>query len=257
MKWLHKMANNKKEEARLTTLMDFTHTSCFFSMHDDVFPGYADSWDVRRCSGPQKPSWQRASVAVEFHAYSRRRYWNELVPQLAVLRQRYAALNGTVLTVAMFREPVSHVMSVYRMWPPSRRCRCGSDKVGKHAVPLPDWLPLAVGLQAGSLTLDSWPHNRKGFHNLRGCSTLPQGRQRLQTFDIVGVMDCMRGLLEHLCKRLAWPCDVDRPRLEVRRPTHRSTRPDPTPVVLRPRHVSPFDSRPLRICARPRTTSSP
>ena len=35
--------------------------------------------------------------------------------------------------------------------------------VAKHAVPLPSWLHRAVGLQAGSLTLDSWPHMRKGF----------------------------------------------------------------------------------------------
>ena len=34
------------------------------------------------------------------------------------------------------------------------------------------------------------------------------GRQRLQTFDVVGVMDCMQGLLEHLCVRLGWPCDA-------------------------------------------------
>jgi hypothetical protein len=214
MKWLHKMANSAGG-ARLTSLMDFTHTSCFFAMHEQLFPGYREAWDPRRCTGSVKPAWQRVSVAVEFHAYSRRRYWEELVPHLPALRARYAAANGTLLTVAMFREPVSHVLSVYRMWPPSRRCKCGGATVAKHAVPLPEWLPRAVGLQAGSLTLDSWPHVRKGFHSTRGCDALPDGRRRLQTFDVVGVMDCMVGLLSALCERLEWPCEQDRGRLEL------------------------------------------
>lgn len=221
MRWLHKMANTKDgkltgQKPRLTSLMDFTHTSCFFALHSDgLFPGYAGKWDPRRCSGPQQPPWQRAAVAVEFHAYSRRRYWEELVPMLPAMRARYAAANGTLITVAMFREPVSHVLSVYRMWPPSRRCKCGGSQMAKHAVPLPDWLPRASGLQAGSLTLDAYGHMRKGFHNLRGCETLAQGRARLQTFDVVGVMDCMRGLLEYLCSRMGWPCAEDAARLDL------------------------------------------
>lgn len=32
MKWLHKMANNKTHEPRLTSLFDFTHTTCFFAI---------------------------------------------------------------------------------------------------------------------------------------------------------------------------------------------------------------------------------
>ena len=228
MKYLHKMANRPAENAksrpqatahenrpRLTSLMDFTHTSCFFALHEEVFPGYRGGWDPRRCTAPTRPAWQTSAIAVEFHAYTRRRYWEELVPKLAELRARYAALNGTVLSLATFREPVSHVMSVYRMWPPKKICRCGGPTEAKHAVPLPEWLPRAVGLQAGSLTLDSWPHQRKGFHNRRGCDTLVQGRERLQTFDLVGVMDCMPSVLEAVCARVGWPCAVDRPRLEL------------------------------------------
>jgi hypothetical protein len=213
MKWLHKMAN--KENSRLTSLFDFTHTSCFFALHDPLFPGYENAWDPRRCTGPSRQSWQRAAVAVEFHAYSRRRYWEALVPRLPELRRRYAEANGTLLTVATFREPESHLVSVYKMWPPSRRCKCGGQSVSKHAVPLPEWLPRAVGLQAGSLTLDSWPHARKGFHNLRGCEVLQQGRERLQTFDAIGVMDCMPALLSSLCAALRWPCDADRERMDL------------------------------------------
>jgi hypothetical protein len=222
MKWLHKMANTRDkktrqpETPRLTSLMDFTHSSCFFALFPKLFPGYASSWDPRRCAGPTKPAWQTAAVGAEFHAYSRRRYWEQLVPKLPELRRLYAAQNGTLLTVATFREPVSHIMSVYRMWPPSRRCLCGGSRLQKHAVPLPSWLHRAVGLQAGSLTLDSWPHMRKGFHNQRPCAeVLPQGRQRLQTFDVVGPMDCMRAVLLRVCALLGWPCDEDMPRMQL------------------------------------------
>ena len=124
MKWLHKMANHRgNDPARLTSLMDFTHTSCFFALYPDLFPGYANAWDPRRCTGPSLPRWQTAAVAVEFHAYTRRRYWDQLQPKLHELRRLYSAHQGTLLTVATFREPVSHVMSSYRMWPPATRCR--------------------------------------------------------------------------------------------------------------------------------------
>ena len=217
MKYLHKMANSKKGVApRLTSLMDFTHTSCFFALHDGLFPGYKGSWDPRRCTGPQKPDWRRSAVGVEFHAYTRRRYWEELVPVLPKLRAAYAAANGTLITLATFREPVSHVLSTYRMWPPSKRCKCGGNTVAKHAVSLPEWLPRAYGLQAGSLTLDSWPHNRLGFHNLKGCDAVTLGRKRLQTFDMIGVMDCMERVLTSLCKRVGtWPCEADADRLQL------------------------------------------
>jgi len=222
MKYLHKMANvrDKKtkrlETPRLTSLMDFTHTSCMFSLYPELFPTYKDLWDVRRCSGPGKPRGQTTSMAVVFHAYSKRRYWEELVPILPVIRKLYAQHNGTVLTVTTFREPVSHVMSVYRMWPPSRRCLCGGEKPQKHAVPITGWLSRAAGLQAGSLTLDSWPHLRKGFHNKLGCSeVLSKGRERLQTFDVVGSMDCMRSVLMHVCASVGWPCVEDMPRMRL------------------------------------------
>lgn len=131
----------------------------------------------------------------------------------------YAEANGTLLTVTTFREPVSHIMSTYRMWPPSRRCHstveCPTLSTGKHAVPLPHWLPKAEGLQAGSLTLDSWPHLRKGFHNLKGCAVLSEGRNRLASFDAVGVMDCMNGFLNALCHAMSWPCEADRERLRL------------------------------------------
>ena len=64
MKWLHKMAS--LPDARLTSLMDFTHTSCFFALFPDLFPGYKDAWDPRRCTGPKAPDWRRAAIATSW-----------------------------------------------------------------------------------------------------------------------------------------------------------------------------------------------
>ena len=206
MKWLHKLVSTHDRNLgnltpRLTSLYDFTHTSCLLSQHGDLFPGYAKLWDERRCSVPHPPPWQRSATAAEFHAYTKKRYWEDFVPVLPQLRAKYAAVNGTVITVTLLREPISHIMSAYKMWPPSQRCKAGGScdasfcsavdaarpkrgarcsavqpcspadcpTAGKHALPLPWWLPRAIGLQAGSLTLDSWPNKHIGFHNLRGC----------------------------------------------------------------------------------------
>lgn len=206
MKWLHKLVSTHDRNLgnltpRLTSLYDFTHTSCLLSQHGDLFPGYAKLWDERRCSVPHPPPWQRSATAAEFHAYTKKRYWEDFVPVLPQLRAKYAAANGTVITVTLLREPISHIMSAYKMWPPSQRCKAGGScdasfcsavdaarpkrgarcsavqpcspadcpTAGKHALPLPWWLPRAIGLQAGSLTLDSWPNKHIGFHNLRGC----------------------------------------------------------------------------------------
>ena len=40
-------------------------------------------------------------------------------------------------------------------------------------------------------------------------------RVRLQTFDLVGVMDCIASLLTAMCTRLDWPCEEDAPRMEL------------------------------------------
>ena len=50
----------------------------------------------------------------------------------------------------------------------------------------------------------------------RSCAeVLPTGRERLQTFDVVGPMDCMRSVLLHVCALAGWPCEQDMPRLDL------------------------------------------
>ena len=169
MKWLHKQVN-RGNSTQLSALFDFCQTSCFFALFPDVFPGYAaDGWDPRRCTAPAAPDWRTASIAVEFHGYTRNRYWEQVVPVLPALRKLYEGAGGRLVTSAMLREPVKHLISSYHMWPPNRRSARGA---GKHVVPLLDWLPRASGLQAGSIAMKSYTHPRRGFINPQGCSAV-------------------------------------------------------------------------------------
>ena len=73
-----------------------------------------------------------------------------MLPRLAALRDAYAALGGTVLTMALLREPVSQLFSAFRMWPPA------SYKVPipnrTLATPFPVWAERAAGAQVGLLS---------------------------------------------------------------------------------------------------------
>ena len=196
MKWLHKQVN---EPARLTCLFDYMCTNCFFALHPDLFPAWADAWTFERCGTDIAPNWTRAALALEFHGYSKYRYWSILGKQLPALRRKYASLGGPLITTTTIREPSAHIQSSYFMWPPyigpkvtAKSCRDTRRPrppgiACPVAVPLPSWLPFAAGLQVGSLTLSS-SHTPKarGWHNPLGCSKLALARERLASFDVVG-----------------------------------------------------------------------
>ena len=55
------------------------------------------------------------------------------------------------------------------MWPPQIR-----DHGEKHALPMPEWLPLTAGLQGGSLTGAAQRTLKLGWHNPRGCEAAAQ-----------------------------------------------------------------------------------
>ena len=198
MKWLYKAAMNVP--ATLTLLLDLTHTSCLLSMFPDLFPGY--TWEPMRCNAELPPDWRTSAIAIEFHGYSRGRFWTTVLPALSALRQRYAAANGTLLTATMLREPVRHLVSSYHMWPPNTK-RPGGRKV---VVPLPAYvaLPTSAGLQAGSIAVAAYVHTRRGFHNPRGCTIQAEAMRRLDTFDLVGPTLCMRPLLVAWGRALGW-----------------------------------------------------
>jgi hypothetical protein len=200
--------------ARLTCLFDYMTTNCFFALHPDLFPAFADAWTLERCGTLRAPNWSTSPLALEFHGYSKYRYWSIFGRQLPALRRKYAALGAPVITTTMVRDPNAHIVSSYLMWPPYERARdATTGKLVPTAVPLPAWLPLAVGLQVGSLTLSS-SHQPKprGWHNPLGCTKLAEARQRLASFDVVGVLECTSPLLLLLSGLLGW--DLDEARLD-------------------------------------------
>ena len=214
MKWLHKQVN--KNESQLTSLFDFAQTSCFLAIFPAVFPKHTAGWEQRRCSAPAPPEWRTSALAVEFHGYTRKRYWEVVAPALRELRALYSGAGGTLLTATMMREPYGHLLSTFHMWPPYQRKARGAPKV---VTPLLEWLPHAHALQAGSLLGASYMHQRtgwsKGMINPQGCAVLAEARRRLATFDLVGRTAALRDLALALESGLGWRRDEGRLRLAL------------------------------------------
>ena len=107
-------------------------------------------------------AYERARVAVEFHANSKALFWSHVVPRLPALRALYAhpRLNGTVVTATVLRHPVAHLFSAFYMWPPAvertdqpgRRRRKARKALRTLAMPFPKWIETAEGAQAGLLS---------------------------------------------------------------------------------------------------------
>lgn len=139
----------------------------------------------------------RARIAVEFHAMGWMAFFLETVaPALPRLREVYAAAGGKVLTATVVREPLSHIFSAYRMWPPQG---VPGDFMG--------WAEGVEAAQAGLLVTERagvlhtrFSPRRRGMHSSdvtlgRRCSILPEARARLSTFDVVGVTSCLASFL--------------------------------------------------------------
>jgi hypothetical protein len=199
MKWLHKHV--RPEQPRLTSLFDYAHTFCFFGLYPDIFPTWSKHWEERCAPGaPALVPWQTSAVAVEFHAYNKRRFWESLEPMLPQLRQKYRERNGSLVTFTLIRDPAAHILSTYRMWPP--QLGSGADK---HAKPLVQWLRVASGLQVATLCIRVRNRRTLGYHNPEGCSSmLNESRRRLTIFDVAGPMACMRSVFRGLSHLMGW-----------------------------------------------------
>ena len=160
MKWLKRQTH---APSRLAAVYSYSQTSCFFALHADLFPGMEPRWRDKLCGGAAPLDWRSSKVAVEFHSYSKGFFLRSVLPALGALKRRYAEANGTVVAVTSIREPASHLLSKYRMWPPRTADRT-------HAVPLPAWL--ASG-EAHSLQSRALLSERPA---LPGCEGLTEAR---------------------------------------------------------------------------------
>ena len=135
--------------------------SCFFSLpqHADLFGRRQDTQDEacrKKLSEDGLLDTTNVTsnrlVYVEFHAHVKFMMWSRLLPKMAQLRQRHKI----VLSFALVREPVSHMLSQYGMWAP---------RFANHTtMPIEEWLStpsMSHGLQTRELALsgtgpDTW-----------------------------------------------------------------------------------------------------
>ena len=182
-------------------LLPFTHAQNFFTLHSDLFPHFGPRrWPSG--DGPM-PHWRSTNVVVEFHAWSTRWWWEKLEPVLPSLRERYKQAGGRLLTLTTLREPVGHIVSMYRMWAPTKGVRETSGRIrgrplrvngSKVLLPLEEWLPYAGGL----LTRELLPPQPNPFRPMSWWARRPflctaqqreRARTQLASFDLVGVLE--------------------------------------------------------------------
>ena len=207
---------------------------CFFELFPALFPGHARAptnctavWERAGYAGGGQPAWQRHAIAVEHHGGSSQAgFFNVLEPKLPQLRLLYAAHNGTILTTTVVRSPRAVVRSTYKMWPPRapaetaqgaavtaaggfsmelKRKRLVVLPFGYYLRHRPPLAALANQLLAGS-GLEAAECADGNGTSLR---SLELARQRLRSFDEVGVTECTRRYWRRLGARLGWSNLVD------------------------------------------------
>ena len=204
-------------------VVPYTSAACFLCRHRELalcpVPCHKDG-PLLRSSIFASCSLMKSSVAVEFHASIGHALFQKLRSHLPELRRKYAAHNGTLRTLTILREPVAHMLSVFRMWPPRIRGASGGRR-GIHRashrlraaplVPFDAWLPLASGLQCCALTAPFVARMPYGWTpsppaEERGCS--PACHQRLAEFDLVGLTSCMPSVYRAVEAALALPTNT-------------------------------------------------
>ena len=87
-----------KHPPRLSALFNYGQTSCFFAMHSELFASSKPHWRAKLCGGEAMPCWDRASVGVQFHSYSKSFFLQAVLPVLPELRRKYKRANGVLST---------------------------------------------------------------------------------------------------------------------------------------------------------------
>ena len=205
-------------------VVPYTSAACFLCRHRELalcpVPCHKDG-PLLYSSIFASCSLMKSSVAVEFHASIGHALYQKLRSHLPELRRKYAAHNGTLRTLTILREPVAHMLSVFRMWPPRmpRRPPAGGEEYIEQIhrlraaplVPFDAWLPLASGLQCCALTAPFVARMPYGWTpsppaEQRGCS--PACHQRLAEFDLVGLTSCMPSVYRAAEAALALPTNT-------------------------------------------------
>jgi hypothetical protein len=160
--------------------------------------------------------WRSARLAVEFHSVSKQFFLRYVLPKLEMLRRLFRAVNGTLVTATLLREPLSFTTSVFRWQPPMTW-----SMPHRLTMPFERWVEQTIGAQAGLLALrrahknSGWELATRfqpagvGMHNPSGCLVLEDAKYTLQSFDIVGVTACLRSFLFALGRQLDSPAAAD------------------------------------------------
>ena len=127
-------------------------------------------------------------VYLEYHAHVKYQFWDRLLPQAAELRRRHELF----LTFTFVREPLSHLLSFYGMWP------------GRHELSLEQWLAgsVARGQQTRQLAVQHWGLAAEG------CNT-SLALTRLRSVDMACTLRWMHRCLARIAAVLARPFFVE------------------------------------------------
>ena len=216
---------------RLDYSIEYSGAHCLLALFPDVFPSRRHERNCNvaphvldnRVKAPtlavDQLDWRRLRLAVEFHDVSHSLFWTHVAPNLDALLARYRALNGSLVTATLLRDPLAYLISVFRYFPPvvAARPREGGLRNGS-LVPFASWVRHADGLQLGRFALNdrapySWHgircfamstaiRHRTGFFNRRGCVDLTAVLANLRAFDIVGVTSCLPAVFAAIEHRL-------------------------------------------------------
>ena len=268
MEWLKRNIPPRSQglQRRLSGVVDYSAVRCFFATqfggNDGVLPDYSTSaqgcklrvadptlwWSgFPKSTGEEdmltadrhRGLWKRLRIAAEFHSGIKGDFLKHVAPRMAQLRAAYAEVNGTVLTMTLVREPVAHLISAYRMWPPMlyHKARSAGRQVAQE---FPEWAAGARAAQVGLFALrpgraivqTAFAPEWRGMHNPAAsgsswCGSLPQARETLRMIDLVVPTDCMALLYPSVVARLRLPHDPaqrrnvrDQPTMLVRPISH-------------------------------------
>uniref|UniRef100_A0A7S0LV35 Sulfotransferase domain-containing protein n=1 Tax=Coccolithus braarudii TaxID=221442 RepID=A0A7S0LV35_9EUKA len=127
----------ERQNPRFTMKLAYGMAPLFLGLFPAHFPTHARRW------GTSRPDWRNESIFVEFHAWAEGFYLVDVLPELSDLRAEYRAVGGRLVTFTTLRDPASHIISFYEMWP---TLTCNGTRSCSRAS-FARFLPDAVGLQ--------------------------------------------------------------------------------------------------------------